>query len=311
MKLTDIDAISKTRATESAVVPGLWLSRSAVALGTISGSRDPVCGFAFDFDLELSRRKAIFELIEHLAFHPKKPLLSADTKLWQRSDGRWRRDDDVFVDDLLLGASNSGQTLHGNGCAVHEKLRDAAAHAENEALERHYCCEMWYNRSIRPTPLPFDVSIKDEFHDCIKAYDIETPTPNNLVICIIDSDEFDFFCMGASLKPTKQAAIRHSLGEAATLFEDVLRRRWGQAATRTATTNILSLRNRQQSQLRKQHFLSLLNTERRSLRPVGTPTVHAFKILDGIVAARASTTGLLTPRRYHNRAIDMPVMPLF
>lgn len=311
MKLADIDAISTTRTIESAVVPGLWLSRSAVTLGTRSGGRHPVFGFACDFDYELSRRKAVFELIEHLAFHPKKPLLSADTKLWQRSDDRWRRADNAVLDDLLLGASNLGQALHGNGCAVHQKLCDAAAHAENEVLERHYCCEMWYNQSIRPIPLAHDVTIKDEFNDCVKVYELETPTANHLVICVIDSDVFDFFCMGASFKSTKQAAIRHSLGEAATLFEDVLRHRLGQASTPTATTNILSLRNRQQSQLRKQYFLSLLKNDRQCFGSTQTPRVYAFKILDGMFAARASIARLLTPRQYHNRLISMPVMPLF
>lgn len=150
------------------------------------------------------------------------------------------------------------------------------------------------------------------FNGCVKVYELETPTANHLVICVIDSDVFDFFCIGASFKSTKQAAIRHSLGEAATLFEDVLRHRVGQASTPTATTNILSLRSRQQSQLRKRYFLSLLKTERQCFGSTHTPRVYAFEILDGMFAARASIARLLTPRQYHNnRSIGVPVMPLF
>jgi ribosomal protein S12 methylthiotransferase accessory factor YcaO len=311
IKLADITAASKIGTIESGLVPGLWLSRCALALETKSDRRHPVFGFAADFDLQLSKRKAIFELIEHLAFHPDKPLLSADGELWQRCNGRWQHAEDVSLDDLLLGAMTFGENLHGNGCAVHWNVPEASTHAMNEALERHYCCEMWYNGSIRPTPLILDIALNSAFDDCVKIYSLETLTDNHLVICIVDADSLDFFCMGASLKPTLQSAIRHSLGEAATIFEDALRQRMGCASTTTAAANILSLRDREQSQKRKQHFSSLLTLEHRRLQPTHPATVYAFPILDGIIAARASTAGLLTPRRYHNKSTSAPVMPLF
>ncbi len=312
MTIDDIVALSRTQTVESGLVAGLWLSRSAVALHTPSGSMLPVFGFASDFDAELSRRKSIFELIEHLSFHPYKPILSDRTVVLRRSNGRWRNVVDCSPDSLQLGASNFGEVLHGNGCAVHTSLEQAASHAENEVLERHYCCEMWYNRRLRPRLLDIDVRLHQRFRNSVKFYEIGHLETRHLVISIVDADEIDFFCMGASLKPSREAAIHHCLGEAATLLDDVLLLRAGYTATAAARSKILSLRDRKLSQDRKQYFSSLLSVEgsySSSFNSVSA--IYAFRVLDDIFAARASTVGLLTPRRFHNDWNDVPIMPLF
>jgi hypothetical protein len=311
MNLADIFALSKTRTIESTLVPGLWLSRCAVAIGSNPDTATPVLGFSSDFDFSISQDKAFFELIEYLAFHPAKPLLSPNTKVWQRSDWRWHHAYKVSPHDLLLGAFCFFETLHGNGCAVHRNLRESAKHAESEVLERHFCCEMWYKRTIRPRPLDHDISINRNFESCVGFYELDTPTADHLIIAVVKAEPVDFFCIGASMKPTREAALRHSLGEAAMLFEDAVCRRTGRASTASATANILSLRDRRLSQQRERYFSSLLALECGPLSPIPAPTIHAFRILEGMVATRASTAGLLTPRRYHNNADNVPILPLF
>lgn len=311
MKIEDIVTLSRSQTIESILIPRLWLSRTAVTMRTKSGRTLPIFGFGSDFNAELSLRKATFELIEHLSFHPQKPLLSDVVKLSQRSNGRWRHSKDVSIDCLLLGARNFGETLHGNGCAVHTSLREAASHAENEALERHYCCEMWYNRSIRPRRCDFDFPIDPRFRNCVTLYELDNPSARHLIISIIDVDSLDFFCMGASMKFSRDAAIGHCMGEAATLLEDAFRLRAGHAPTTAAATNILSLRDRKLSQDRKHYFLSLLNNNHCPPEQSHAPTIYAFRTIDNLIAARASTTGLLTPRRFHCTRTDTPTMPLF
>ncbi|MGN6319186.1 YcaO-like family protein, partial [Trinickia sp.] len=162
MTIDDIAVIARTHTAESSLVPGLWLSRSAVALRSHCGSMLPVFGFATDFDAALSRRKSIFELVEHLAFHPYKPVLSNHTEVLKHSNGQWEKALDCSIDSLLLGALNFGEILHGNGCSVHTSLYQAANHAENEVLERHYCCDMWYNRIVRPRPLAIEILFNEK-----------------------------------------------------------------------------------------------------------------------------------------------------
>jgi hypothetical protein len=312
MTIEDITAIARTQTAESSLIPGLWLSRSAVALRPHSGRMLPVFGFAADFDAELSRRKSVFELIEHLAFHPYKPVLSNHVEVLKHTNGRWQNAPDYSIDSLLLGALNFGENLHGNGCAVHTSLHQAASHAENEVLERHYCCAMWYNRLIRPRPLETDIRFNEKYRNAVRIYEVGYLKARHLVISIIDIDDLNFFCMGASLKSSRDEAIRHCIGEAATLFEDAMRLRAGSASTVAARSKILSLRDRKLSQDRKRYFSLLLTTKDGDFTTLNDVSeIYAFRVWNDIVASRASTVGLLTPRRFHNRFSGTPVMPLF
>ncbi|MGN6319287.1 hypothetical protein, partial [Trinickia sp.] len=146
----------------------------------------------------------------------------------------------------------------------------------------------------------------------IKLYEVGYLKTRHLVISIIDVDHLDFFCMGASLKSSKDAAIHHCIGEAATLFEDAIRLRAGRAPTAAARSKILSLRDRKFSQDRRRYFSSLLSTKGDNFTTLKNALeIYAFRVSNNIVASRASTTGLLTPRRFHNSLYNIPVMPLF
>lgn len=311
MKIDDIVEVSTTQTVESTAVSGLWLSRSALMLRAKSGVGLPIFGFAANFDRELSRAKSIYELAEHLAFHPEKPLLPRDVALWERTNGRWRRTTDHTVDDLLLGASLGGNTLHGNGCAVHRTFREAVQHAEYEVLERHYCCRLWYHRDLRMSEIDTDLLIDCTRQEILKLYEIETPTFGHLIIATMDAPSHDFFCMGASMKQARSEAIFHAIGEAAMLFEDALERRSGYTPTVLSKNNVLSLRNPSSTNQRRQHFLSLLENIPCAL-DVGCPSAtYAFRVSSDFVAARATSTSLLAPRSFHTGASSAPIMPLF
>lgn len=316
MKFDALQQLVTTTTCESSVISGLWLSRSGVLLKNSDGSKlTPIFGFSGSFDKDASRRKSIFELIEHLAFHPQKPLgyvsVNAQARIFAHAD----ESASLPIDRLLLGATAFGEKLHGNGCAVHADRVSAAAHATNELLERHYCCEMWYKRRVSLCRIE---SARYKVKDCkinLALYRLIIPSDAHLIIATLYSSICGFFAIGAAWRTSFEEACNHATGEAASLYQDAMMNRAGHASTEAARTNILSLRDINESSRRKRYFERLLAepdlARLEELPEAPVPTVYTFNLPCGLVAARALSGEVLTPRRFHASQIETPVLPIF
>jgi hypothetical protein len=178
------------------------------------------------------------------------------------------------------------------------------------AAGRH-CCEMWYKQTVSARQVEPGLAAPLSPGVALQLYELDVPWESHLVIATLESERYGFFGIGASMRRSLADACAHSIGEIAAIFEDAKLSRSGHTPTVTTKSNILSLRDSFQSHRRKCHFRSILNQANSAPKKTSLPIAYTFKVSEGLFAARASSEGLLAPRRFHTNDESVPVLPLF
>ena len=301
----------KTKTELSTIIQGLWLSRSVIGV-KVKDHIQPIFGFSGAFDRSKSGKTSTYELLEHLVFlpyaHNQESL--AKSVMWI-SDGDSRLYSQGRVEDFLIGSKGQKCQYYGNGCAIGCTIQHAISHAKRELLERHFCCEFWYQNAGPIAQEEFtmdliDTSIKLNF------YTANVPlTDGEFAIATLEDPKTHFFALGAAIRSNKDEAYIHAASEVIMIFEDAKKNRGGAYPAGYSQQRILSLREIRVSKNRKTYFDYLIRQKViKNFYTVPHCQTIVFEALPNIFAARTFSKNALDPR-YHERNTSVPILPLF
>lgn len=299
-----------TKAEASSVLSDYWLARSAINIKVGNLAR-PIFGFAAGLNRAECEMRAEYELYERLAFLP---YLYTQDKLQKMSFyavPRYKKLGSTLT-DFLIGASGPRGKFSANGCALGNTLYSAIKHAKRELLERHLCCELWYQKN--KILVPVDNFKLSNLSSRIKLnfYTTHIPSPDQFAVAVLYYEP-DFFVLGAAIRDTLPLACLHAASEVFMLLEDAVKNRDGSglvSLTPGARKNILMLRNKNISLNRRNYFHQLLENKKCGLKNK-LPSISTvwFKPASNLYAVRAVSDQCLDPREFGQE--NVPGLPLF
>lgn len=297
----------RTKSEQSLIVKDLWISRSVIAL-RLPNKTLPIFGFAVKNNRQKSETSSFYEVLEHLVFLPYLYDEASAKRLVAPISGAFG---DNTIKDFLIGSKGPKGIFYGNGCAISNNINSAKLHSKRELLERHICCEIWYNKNRL---LHQENELEIESFNCltnISTYSTNSIDDGVFVMATLSCEKMGFFVIGAAIRDNLELASQHAIGETVMLFEDVLKKRDGISTTERSQTQILSLRDRETSKLRKTYFHNLREqclAPKKDMQPI-CHTI-AFEPFSNLFAARTFSDDCLDPRSFESRT-DVPIMPLF
>jgi hypothetical protein len=298
----------KTKSERSLVVKDLWIARSAIAI-QVKNNLQPVFGFGAAFNREKAESSSTYELLERIIFLPYLYDENSNCKFtYVLEDTEISRNKDT-IQQFLIGSLGPRGPFNANGCAISTNLNDALQHSKRELIERHLCCEIWYNNTrplLEEKDIQMDVSIPS---GKLQFYTTDTDIEGKFIIAALEVND-DFFAIGSAIRSNSKEAIEHATSEALMIFEDAKRDRSGFCATEQSKQRILSLRDKNQSQSRKEYFYNL--TLKQSFEhPYIIPTCETifFEPFPGIHAVRTFSNNAFDPREFEAYS-NMPILPL-
>lgn len=312
LSLNNFLGLIKTKSEASSVFNDVWISRSVIGV-KIDEKIRPIFGFGAAFTQEKARDSSVYELLEHLAFsafaHNK---MSLERPVTVISNGKIYGFAPGSVEQYLIGSLGPKGIFSANGTAISTSQDIAIAHSQNELVERHLCCEIWYQRSC-PLLVYSKFRIDANPHSTkLKLYTADDILPDRkFIIASLHSSIEGCFILGAAVRSNLSDACEHALCEAVMLFEDIKRKRTVDSLSERSRVNMQSLRNPEDSYKRRLYFESLLDNciERNSYAPPECETI-LFEPLPNIYAARSFSSDALDPREFEARK-NIPLLPLF
>jgi len=299
----------KTTSEKSSVVNELYIARSAVGLNA-GNHIMPLFGFAADPDQYKAEWKSQHELLEHMIFLPyahdevsfnKEPVYCTEN-LTSSSK--------ASIKSFLIGEAHAKGIFNANGCAISSNMQMAIDHAENELLERHLFCHLWYHRSLPLLPVNYFNLELIQKTVTLEFYTTREYRHKKFAAVSLSCEESGFFAFGGAVRDCLKTALLHAAGEAVMLFEDAYKGRSGRILHDTQGP-ILSLRDSNMSEKRKAWLLDLINLppSREDDIKLNFKTI-CFEPLPRIFAARSFASDALDPKQFFNVA-DIPILPLF
>jgi hypothetical protein len=312
MKLTkeNFDLLTISSGARSSLCNDLWLARSAI--GVINnGIQQPVFGFGFAKDQTISELKSRYELLEHLAFLP-----ALYSEVEARSEVKYisHPNSPPYVNpkvkDFLIGKPNDLGIFNANGCAISFSPEGAVKHANKELLERHICCEIWYERTRNIEQIDVDIGLNLNSKD-VKLNFFTSALKNNgtFILATLESNQPMFYGFGAAVKDSLDEACFHAASEAIMLYEDALKGRNGISSTEESKAKVLSLRNAVLNKERKDYLISLLQSSADGGSELNYQIIQ-FEPMPSLFAARSFADNAFDLRNFKDYK-NVPTMPLF
>ena len=300
----------KVKSEPSSLISGLWISRSVIGVNA-NGKQQALLGFSAGFDKDKCEINSTFELLERLVFLPnlydKKFLEKPVVFVSENLDHLHVKG---YIHQFLVGSEGPQRQFYGNGCAIFDTPLGAIIHSRNELIERHLCCEIWYKRSIKlRRDHGYEVSALNPFVK-IKFYTIKDVLEFKFAIVVLECLVTGFFVVGSAIRSNLKSAYDHALGEVGMIFEDFVKRRDGNTTSVLSNKKILSLRNREISQRRKEYFNDLEDKTTHDFYAQPDYQSIFFEPLPGIYAARTFSNKALDPRLFE-AVTSIPTLPLF
>lgn len=184
-----------------------------------------VGGFTLSKDQELGKMIAQYEVLERLfampAFTSEKEILEGYLFARKSEDKKIVR---RHRSDILLGMKAGNQHFKddASGLAIHTDHNCAVETAIFEVLERDLLGRIWYDQTIRLTP----IRSKEQNKLCISWYKLADYPDLPFRLCSI-TDEHNLFACGSSIKSSSKLAEAKAFEEAGCLAESVLHREFG------------------------------------------------------------------------------------
>ena len=199
----------KTTSEKSSMVNELYIARSAIGMN--AGNRImPLFGFAADSDQYKAEWRSQHELLEHMIFLPYAHDEASLNKEAVYLTKNLASHSDLAIKHFLIGAAHAKSIFNANGCAISSNMQMAIKHSENELLERHLFCQIWYQRS-----LPF-IPVHHYKLDLIyQNIELEFYTSNEcrhkkFAAVSLTCHETGFFAFGAAVRDYLEDALLHA-----------------------------------------------------------------------------------------------------
>ncbi len=305
-------ASRKTKTEASMACKDAWVARSAVGV-KIDQEVKAIFGFGAGFCKTAAETSSLYELLERLVFLPyahdteslNKPVSFVSNELTYKCANE-------TVQQYLIGSFGPKGIFNANGCALSSNAQHAVSHAKRELIERHLCCEIWYKqtRPLLPYPAFKMEALRSSIH--LGLYTTDITSEGEFALAALEDSEVGFFALGAAIRSNILDACTHAACEALMLLNDAIKERTVGSSTEQSRQQILSLRDKQTSRLRKMYFQSLITrsliTKRAYFAPVCKTII--FEPLPNIYAARAFSLEALDPREFYIQN-NIPSLPLF
>ncbi|MDF5718381.1 MAG: YcaO-like family protein [Rhizonema sp. NSF051] len=214
----------------------------------------------------------------------------------------------IHIDNVSIGGRSlySDLPLSANGLAIHVSLFHAIQNAKFEVLERYWCAQFWYTKSIYQLLNVYQLSEYDVTVTNVIAH----ASNQGLAIISIGYDrDLNFFAAGSAFHFSQDIAIKKAEAEMLSIIEDCFRGTQGTCTGNKA--KVLSLRNKQLNMRKHKYFSEILSA--------GNYTPSFPKKFDGIAslysaknklyAVRAISANITELERKRKHNTDFPEDP--
>lgn len=239
----------KTFVSKSSFIKGHYLAKSGVSFRNTKKELLHSFGFGFNSDEKSAIRASQFELYERFF---------ADYEIYENKNinltGHSFSDPLIKKkfppEKILIGGSSVRKAADANGLGCHFLPDKAAQHAVLEIIERHLLAQIWYFETEI-----FEILADPYFQNSwrVRYYSVKGETP--LAIAIVDNLENGIWVLGSAIRWPFEQAMQHAKNEAFMLLESSLSEN-GQSYSKDMDEKLLTLKDKQFSELREKHFQS-------------------------------------------------------